>query len=206
MGRARQSSVATASPRHQRTHARERAQPDPFAATFGGGRGLDATGRAQRAREALIPQPITTVYPSGETTTCYYENNDEEAGVLHREDGPALVTVNPDGWVSEEWYCHGQTHRVGAPAIIETSAYANPPLRYEYYYFEDVLHRDDGPALYAPSGDGNHVVEYRQHGQLHRTNGPAYVETDANGKVIEQKWYENGVLMRWPTLADTSKL
>lgn len=34
-------------------------------------------------------------------------------GVLHREDGPALVSREGD----EHWYRHGLRHRVGGPAV-----------------------------------------------------------------------------------------
>ena len=33
-------------------------------------------------------------------------------GVLHREDGPALITAN-----SRRWYLHGKCHREDGPAI-----------------------------------------------------------------------------------------
>ena len=51
-----------------------------------------------------------------ENTICieYYDGNAD----LHREDGPAIVPRNnPDGL--HEWYCHGQRHRIGAPAVYE---------------------------------------------------------------------------------------
>jgi hypothetical protein len=53
----------------------------------------------------------------------------------HREDGPAIISK-----YGVAWYCHGQRHRIGAPAIIMR--------KFEFQWFQyNKLHRLDGPAI-----------------------------------------------------------
>lgn len=54
----------------------------------------------------------------GERGPARYYN---EAGVLHREDGPAYITASeepgdPPGTL--EWWFEGERHRIGAPAVV----------------------------------------------------------------------------------------
>ena len=62
----------------------------------------------------------------------YYNN----AGVLHREEGPAIIT----GQGSAFWYQNGRLHRTDGPAIEWSDG------RKEWWV-NDQLHRIDGPAL-----------------------------------------------------------
>lgn len=55
------------------------------------------------------------------------------------------------------------------------------------WYMDDVLHREDGPAVVYVDG----TMEWYQHGRLHRENGPAI--EDLTGM---QRWYYNGHLHR----------
>lgn len=59
-----------------------------------------------------------------------------QEGVLHREDGPALICL--DG--IEEWWLYGKRHRLGGPAIIR-------PDGTEEWWFYGQTHRVDGPAV-----------------------------------------------------------
>jgi len=69
--------------------------------------------------------------------------------------------------------------------------YDNCILSREEWYFEEALHNLDGPAriLYKPDGS-IFMIEYRYHGELHRTDGPALID-NSNGITIEE-WYNNG--------------
>lgn len=69
-----------------------------------------------------------------------------------------------------------------------------------YYYLNNLLHREDGPAV-----ESNYTSskEWYIHGKLHRIDGPAivridYIEDAINGKyscaeIITNSWYYNGV-------------
>ena len=70
-------------------------------------------------------------------TRCYYNN----AGQLHRDDGPAVEYA--DG--SKRWYQNGQKHRTDGPAI----EYATGD---KYWYQNVQLHRTDGPAIEYANG------------------------------------------------------
>lgn len=122
----------------------------------------------------------------------------DEAGLLHREDGPARV--KPGG--AQEWWRHGDHHRNDGPAVINSVM--------SVYYRNDKIHRDDGPALVTQDGSR---VEYYQHGELHRVDGPAAVwpgvveyrqrgelhRVDGPALIVENKleaWYVFGMLHR----------
>ena len=57
-------------------------------------------------------------------------------GLLHREDGPALVY--PDGKMI--WYKYGSKHRTDGPAIIN-------PFGPNEWYQNDTRYREDGPTV-----------------------------------------------------------
>ena len=65
-------------------------------------------------------------------TRCYYNN----AGQLHRDDGPAVEYA--DGL--KYWYQNGQKHRTDGPAVVG-------PNGYKEWYQDGQLHRTDGPLL-----------------------------------------------------------
>ena len=60
-------------------------------------------------------------------------------GLLHREDGPAII--EKDG--TEYWYKDGKWHREDGPAIIEKDGT-------EYWYKNNLRHREGGPAIIYP--------------------------------------------------------
>ena len=92
--------------------------------------------------------------------------------VLHRLDGPAVVTADGTGM----WYQHGAVHRVGGPAVIR-------PDGTEEWWFHDRMHREDGPAFTAANGDKEWLCD----SQYHRTDGPAIMRTDGT-----REWWEHG--------------
>ena len=65
--------------------------------------------------------------------TRIYRN---DAGQLHREEGPAVITAQ--GAVF--WYQCGELHRVGGPAVIYSDGT-------KLWYQNNLLHREDGPAV-----------------------------------------------------------
>ena len=81
--------------------------------------------------------------------TAYYKN-----GILHREDGPALVEC--DG--SLEWYQHGQLHRVNGPAVEDVDGTK------EWWQYGQ-LHRIDGPAIEHPDD----YTEWAFNGCIYKT-------------------------------------
>lgn len=72
-------------------------------------------------------------------------------GVLHRENGPAVIHSNG----TQFWYSRGQRHREDGPAAI----YYNGA---EEWYRFDLLHREDGPAVIFKTGDVKWYLEDTQ--------------------------------------------
>jgi len=74
-----------------------------------------------------------------------YANGDvewrDEAGDLHREDGPAIERVDGDKF----WYLNGKTHREDGPAC----EWENGDKE---WYLNGKRHRVDGPAVERPNG------------------------------------------------------
>jgi uncharacterized protein YneR len=68
-----------------------------------------------------------------------------EAGKLHREDGPAVVHSN-----SKYWYYEGLFHRVGGPACEFKSK--PPDAIKESWWIHGKRHREDGPAIIFNDG------------------------------------------------------
>ena len=59
-----------------------------------------------------------------------------EAGELHREDGPAIEWED----VSKSYYINGKPHRTDGPAVEWADGYKS-------YYINGKRHRTDGPAI-----------------------------------------------------------
>ena len=89
-----------------------------------------------------------------------YSNGDKyyyHSDMLHREDGPAVELATGE----KEWWFHGRKHRIGGPAIENSSG--------KYWYRNGLLDREDGPAIELVGGN----KEWWVHGKRHRDNGPA---------------------------------
>ena len=116
------------------------------------------------------------------------KNRDEyrfKNGVLHQEDGPAIIKNK-----TYVWYYEGKIHRLNGPAIISNSGrvefYINgkrhrdngPAVhtkdKVKKWYKYGILHREDGPAIESPNGE----YYYYKKGRLHREDGPAIYLTD----------------------------
>ena len=114
-------------------------------------------------------------------------------GLCHREEGPAIESA--DG--SKEWWYKGiQVCRAGIrDEALWTRLTAEPLLDgllvgldgTKYWHRNDLLHREDGPAL--EKADGSKM--WYQNDILHREDGPA-VERPNGSKY----WYLNGILHR----------
>ncbi len=94
----------------------------------------------------------------------YYLN-----GVLHRSNGPALISD-----YIQAWYYKGYYHRLDGPAVTKPN-YCN------YWYVNGLLHRTDGPA-----------IEYYQEEQK------KYNSWYINGEMVENwkheyKYYEETI-------------
>ena len=65
--------------------------------------------------------------------------------------------------------------------------YDNGKLWRETYRVNDELHREDGPAYIECYEDGQKLLEmYYLHGEIHRTDGPAIIEWDEDGNITDQ--------------------
>jgi hypothetical protein len=109
--------------------------------------------------------PLTEVVTEPDGTVKHFS-----CGVLHRDDGPAVIEVYPD-------YQGFDRHR-------------------SWYRF-GVLDRDDGPAVIGGATNGQY--EWWRAGVRHRDDGPAVIELIdsfefGNGPVYE--WWQNGVRQR----------
>ena len=90
-------------------------------------------------------------------TREYYNN----AGHLHRTDGPAVVGSN--GYMA--WWQNGQRHRVDGPAIVY-------PDGSKEWHQHGHLHRIDGPAIEFASSPKHWYI-----------NGKALTEAEFNQRV-----------------------
>lgn len=93
-------------------------------------------------------------------------------GLLHRNDGPALITPK----FCSQWYHEGRRHRSDGPAV----EYIDGGQR---WYLNGQLHRDEQPAIIHPDGR----KDWFYLGQRHCVNGPAIIY--ASGY---QEYYING--------------
>jgi len=63
-------------------------------------------------------------------------------GKYHREDGPAVESVNGNQY----WFINGVVHREDGPAV----EYMNGP---KHWYIDGCRHREDGPAIELANGE-----------------------------------------------------
>jgi hypothetical protein len=109
-----------------------------------------------------------------------------KAGMLHREDGPAVVYHN-NSKVKEEWYLYNIRHREGGPAVIPWNVGS-----YEWWV-NGLLHREDGPAVVSLTGE---VTTWYLKGKMHRIGGPAHVQQHRDTGKVHEIWCRNGVQHR----------
>lgn len=117
-----------------------------------------------------------TVDTSG---VIFYRN-----GLIHREDGPAIIAKNGDRF----WYFDNQLHRLGGPAELRFID------KYRGWYNHGKLHNKNGPALVFNKGTDKEIREWFINNVRHNNKGPA-VEGKNNlyfweGKEVSEKKYK----------------
>lgn len=105
-------------------------------------------------------------------------------GILHRDDGPAVIKYDPyaTGNVTKYWYSRGKRHRTDGPAVEGPNT---------IWYNNDKVHRTDGPAVIYHTG----MKVWYRNGVIHRLDGPAvvhknYVEYYLFGREINTRQYK----------------
>jgi hypothetical protein len=139
--------------------------------------------------------------------TKYWRN---DKGELHREDGPAIETIDKNRF----WYQNNLKHRFDGPAIELSNGtkiwyfvgfklncinnqdfllFLSKPICLTNNWYHKIwynargnIHREDGPAIEYSNGDKSWFIN----GKLHREDGPAYVSD------FTKKWYINNELHR----------
>jgi hypothetical protein len=94
-----------------------------------------------------------------------YEDRTEyrnEQGLLHREDGPAVLCDE-----GTKYYINGLLHREDGPAAVYKDGTS-------CYYINGLSHREDGPAFEFANGLRIYYIK----GRLHREDGPAIIRAD----------------------------
>jgi hypothetical protein len=86
-------------------------------------------------------------------------------GVLHREDGPAVVPHTDQH--PHEWWRHGKRHRTDGPAVLHADGS-------QEWWADGVAHRTDGPAVTYADGTKQWLIG----GRWHRLDGPAVIRAD----------------------------
>jgi hypothetical protein len=96
-------------------------------------------------------------------------------------------------WIEEYFYADDELHREDGPAIIKRNDAFG--ILEEYYYRRGKLDRKSGPAVIKRNADGSTEEEYYRDGELHRKNGPAVIKHNADGST-EEEYYQDGKLHR----------
>ncbi len=121
----------------------------------------------------------------------YYENGNkkidrwDQHGLLHRENGPAVIKYWEDGTTKKEkWYKRGKLHRIDFPAKIEY--YKNGEVTMKSWYIDSKL-------IKSVCYEDHKVEKWFKKGKLSREDGPAVIEywEESDNKRNEQ-WYKDG--------------
>ena len=92
-------------------------------------------------------------------------------GVIHRDDGPAVVRPNGDKW----WYQYGKQDREDGPAI----EYADGSKQ---WFRDGLCHREDGPAFEGADGRKDYYLNGEQWG-----DGASIIARRKAGKSLPKK-------------------
>lgn len=123
----------------------------------------------------------------------YYQN-----GVLHREDGPALLSRDLEGMVRvEEWKVKGEYHRASGGPAYRLRDYETGVTLEEFYYVNGEMHRDGDKPAFIERHHGSGVVvqeSFYKHGVLHREGGkPASLyRSGKTGALVREIYAEKG--------------
>lgn len=131
---------------------------------------------------------------------CYCKN-----GELHRDgDKPAKISIDPrtNMLISEEYYDEGVEHRSNGPSQIIRDAATGKTVVEEWKQKGKFHQEYDGPPAYFFRNSKTNVIEeeaYYVNGELHNTEGAAFIERDHNtGKILTEEYYLNGQLQPQP--------
>jgi len=102
-----------------------------------------------------------------------------------------VVYCNSSGRIYVEYYYEeDKLHREDGPAVIAYYESGNKKLG--SYYLNGKLHREDGPAVIAYYESGNKKLgSYYLNGKLHREDGPAVIWYSQSGEIFDD-YYING--------------
>lgn len=126
--------------------------------------------------------PATVLwYTTGQAKkACYFQR-----GLRHRLDGPAEIWFDKTGSVvREEWFVEGRAHRVDGPAKFRIENH----VHLTEYWLNGKQHRLDGPAeirFYPETGERQEM--WLVDDLLHREDGPAIV-TNTIILTTEEYW------------------
>lgn len=116
----------------------------------------------------------------------YYQNGDE------RLNGPSILSYYNSGKLKSKKYRYTTNDK---PSSF--TYYENGNIEREYYYFHEMIHRDNLPAKIFYYKDGSIQEEYYyQYHQLHRLDGPAHIMYDKDGNIIVQVYCTYGKIDR----------
>lgn len=115
-------------------------------------------------------------------------------GRLHRERGPAIIDVGEQGYpLRQEWHQNGLPHRIGGPAIVRTDEETGINQE-EIWCFEGALHNDDGPALIHRDEAFGRAMH-----QSHWVHGtPTKLPPRINDWLAEQDYFQTGHFEKMP--------
>ena len=89
----------------------------------------------------------------------------------------------------ESYYKDGRVHRDNGPAIINYNS--DGTIAKEEFYNDGYYHSNSGPSI----KEENYEV-YHHYGKRHREDGPAVVHKDKEGNVIKEEWWINGEISK----------
>ena len=98
----------------------------------------------------------------------------------------------PNGSIRwQEWYLNEKLHRENGPASI--GYYSNGSIRSQTWFLNGEYHRYDGPAIiiYHPTGS-IWWQEWYLNGKRHRENDPALIDYLPGGSIEKESWWLNG--------------
>jgi hypothetical protein len=101
--------------------------------------------------------------------------------------------------LKEKWFENNQL-------VKEIGYYSNGQKHYEFYYLNDKLHRENGPARQYWYENGKKCYEdYHLDNKYHREDGPACQYWYENGKKCYEDYYLNGKKVSKEEVMNTSK-
>ena len=114
-------------------------------------------------------------------------------GVLHREDGPALLQYRKNGRIKEEsWLFEEEYHREDGPALI--FYHKNGQIKQEIWYIHNMAGRKDNPAAisYFKTGKIKQEIWY-ENNVVHKIHGSAIIQYYKTGRIRTERNYFNGL-------------